>query len=75
MIVKVPIYVELVDISQDLLPTIVDLLGKRFELIIRKEDFVKNADFIGFPRDVKGNLTKAKVLTKEKAFEALRVAK
>lgn len=75
MIVKIPIYVELSDIPQEHLQTIVNSIGHRMYLILRNEEIAYNSDLVGLPKEVKLKLKDAKVLSKEKAFEALRVTK
>lgn len=75
MIIKVPVYLEIPDIDQNLLPEVVDSLCDSLYKIIRKEDFGKKSPkFIHFPLKMRSEFS-ATVLSKKQALESLRVKK
>jgi len=75
MIIKVPIYVELDAIDPDFLAPLVDALAKHFYLILRKENLNKKVAADKEHSVLLGDLTNAKVISKDKALESLRTKK
>lgn len=73
MIIKIPVYLEIPDIDQGLLPEVVETLANSLYKIVRKEDFnEKSSLFVSLPPKIRSNFS-AKILSKKQALEHLRV--
>lgn len=74
MIIKVPIYLEVDKLEQDMIPSIVNDMGNIVYSILRKEKEL-NGTFPMYKRKGKTISASFKVLSKEKALEYLRTSK
>lgn len=72
MIIKIPVYLEIPDVEQDLLPEVVETLANSLYKIVRKEDFnEKSSLFVSLPPKLRSTFN-ARVLSKKQALEHLR---
>lgn len=75
MIIKVPVYVEIENVDPELLQEVVHSLSNSFYKVLRKEDFEKKSThFLTIPKEIRSEFF-VKILSKDKAFEALRTKK
>lgn len=76
MIIKVPIYLEVEKVSNpEILPEVVELVGKLFTIILRKEDFNKNSIHRTNYSMLEKQFGDFKIIQREKALEYLRTKK
>lgn len=75
MIIKVPVYLEIPDVDQDLIPELVEFFGVQFTKSLRKERFALIPPQIFKHNSRKDLENTIKILLKKEAFEHLRVKK
>lgn len=75
MIIKVPVYLEIPDVDQNLIPEIVEFFGEQFTKTCRKARFALIPPQIFKNNSRKDLENTIKILSKKEAFEHLRVKK